>query len=285
MEYVVADVASHRSYEHLLSASRLVLTVLLMCPGVAIAQETHAVVTDGVELAESATSEAGAQAQEPDEPGGAHRFVVDVAHDYRNFLTWKNLAWLGVGGLASLAVHPADEPIQQDVIEAGEPLLSGGDLYGSQLFQVPVALAVWVVGHAAGSERVSATGRDLLRAQISVFSWTYAIKFAANRTRPNGDPRGFPSGHASASFATAMVLEEHYGWKLGVPAFVLATYTAASRVTANQHWLSDVVFGAALGVSAGRTVTVRLRDTRVTLAPLIVPGGGGISVSKSGATR
>jgi len=46
-----------------------------------------------------------------------------------------------------------------------------------------------------------------------------------------------------------------------------------------------VVFGAAVGVSAGRTVTVRLRDTRVTLAPLIVPGGGGVSLTKTGATR
>ena len=82
-----------------------------------------------------------------------------------------------------------------------------------------------------------------------------------------------------------MVLQEHYGWKLGVPAFAAAAYTAASRVTANQHWLSDVVFGAALGVASGRTVTVRLRDTRVTLAPLVVPGGGGISVSTTRVTR
>jgi len=262
----------------------LVLAVWLAAPGVAGAQEPRDAVSDRVDLSADTAAEPDA-AQEPGQPSAPYKFVRDVAYDYRNFLSWRNGLWLGVGGLAALAVHPADEPIQQEVVEAGEPLLSGGDLYGSQKFQVPLAVAVWIVGHAAGSARASAVGRDLLRAQISVFSWTNAIKFASQRTRPNGDPRGFPSGHASASFATAMVLQEHYGWKLGVPAFAAAAYTAASRVTANQHWLSDVVFGAAVGVSAGRTVTIRLRDTPVTLAPLVVPGGGGISVSKTGVTR
>ena len=115
----------------------------------------------------------------------------------------------------------------------------------------------WAIAAAAGSERHAETGRDLLRAQISVASWTYAIKLATDRTRPNGDPHSFPSGHASTSFATAMVLQDHFGWKVGLPAFVVASYTAASRVADNQHWTSDVVFGAALGIASARTVTIK----------------------------
>ena len=268
-----------------MNAVTLSLAVLLTCSAAANAQETRVAIGDGGEPSQTRASNNGGTAQELQQPNAARKFTTDVLHDYRNFLTWRNGVWLGAGGLAALAVHPTDEPIQQEVVEAGEPLLSGGDLYGSQRFQVPVAVAVWIVGHAAGSAHTSAVGRDLLRAQISVFSWTNAIKLVAQRTRPNGDPRGFPSGHASASFTTAMVLQEHYGWKVGVPAFAAAAYTAASRVTANQHWLSDVVFGAAVGVVAGRTVTVRLRDTRVTMAPLVVPGGGGVSVSKIGVMR
>ena len=152
---------------------------------------------------------------------------------------------------------------------SGTPTLWGGDTYGSQKFQAPVAIGVWIVGHAAGSDHLAATGRDLLRAQIAVFSWTNAIKWAVQRTRPNGDPRSFPSGHSSASFATAAVLLEQYGWKAGVPALAAAAYTAASRVTANQHWLSDVAFGAALGMVCGRTVTVRLRNQRVAISPAV----------------
>jgi hypothetical protein len=84
------------------------------------------------------------------------------------------------------------------------------------------------------SANQAAVGRDLLRAQLSVVSWTYAIKFATNRTRPNGDPRSFPSGHASTSFTVAMVLQEHFGWKVGIPAFAAAAYTGTSRVPASS---------------------------------------------------
>ena len=76
-----------------------------------------------------------------------------------------------------------------------------------------------------------------------------------------------------------MVLQEHYGWKLGVPAFIAASYTAASRVTVDKHWASDVAFGAFLGIACGRTVTVQMRDRRVSIAPLAVPGGGGVLVT------
>jgi membrane-associated phospholipid phosphatase len=206
------------------------------------------------------------------------RFVRDVGGDYVHFLSKESALWLGAGGLAALAVHPADDNLSEWATE-NSPSMPGADTYGSQLLHVPVAAIIWAVGAAAGSGRVADTGRDLLRAQISVVSWTYAIKVATNRTRPNGDPRSFPSGHASTSFATAMVLQEHFGWKLGVPAFAAAAYTAVSRITANQHWASDVVFGAAVGLASGRTVTIRLRDARFSLAPLAVPGGGGVLVT------
>jgi membrane-associated phospholipid phosphatase len=75
------------------------------------------------------------------------------------------------------------------------------------------------------------------------------------------------------------VLQEHYGWKIGLPAFLAAVYTAGSRIPANEHWTSDVVFGAALGMASGRTVTLHLRDSRVSLRPLAVPGGGGVLAS------
>jgi membrane-associated phospholipid phosphatase len=217
-----------------------------------------------------------------EQPGVAKQFVRDVLGDYKNFLSVGTAVWLGVGGGAALAVHPADEAIREDTQE-GTTLstsLKGGQYYGGAAVQVPLALGWWIVGHAVGSERGETAGRDLLRAQISAVSWTYAFKFPVNRTRPNGDPRSFPSGHASATFATAMVLEDHYGWKVGVPAFAAAVYTAASRVTDDKHWASDVVFGAFLGVASARTVTLHLRQSKVSIAPMVVPGGGGVLVSR-----
>jgi PAP2 superfamily len=231
-----------------------------------------------------ASSQSGAAAS--DEPGAASRFLRDVGSDYKHFFSKETAVWLGAGGGAALAIHPADEEIR-DETQGPSTLttsLEGGKYYGGTTVQLPMALAWWGIGHAAGSANSADAGRDLVRAQISATSWTYAIKFAVDRTRPNGEPRSFPSGHASATFATAMVLQDHYGWKLGVPAFAAAVYTATSRLTDNKHWASDVVFGAFLGVASARTVTIHVRTASVSIAPIAAPGTGGVllTVARAG---
>jgi len=215
-----------------------------------------------------------------DESGPAAQFFKDVAGDYLHFFSKETVIWLGTGGGLALAVHPADDAIR-DETQGSSTLtttLEGGAWYGNGLAQIPLAVAWWTIGHASGSARGAAAGRDLTRVQILTADWTYPLKVAVGRTRPNGEPRSFPSGHASASFATAMVLEDHYGWKVGVPAFAAAAYTAVSRLTDNKHWASDVVFGAFLGVASARTVTIHLRKTDVTVAPQAAPGGVGVLV-------
>src|SRR3954449_1096455 len=221
-------------------------------------------------------SDGGTAAQTPDCGNVATRLIRDVASDYKNFLSVDTAQRITIGAFAAGALHAADEEIASSIQEGNGTTLPGGATYGSQLLHLPVAAAWWAIASAAGSSRHAAAGRDLLRAQISVVSWTYAIKYATDRTRPNGDPRSLPSGHASTSFATATVLQTHYGWKLGLPAYIAATYSGVSRIYENQHWASDVVLGAAVGIASGRTATVRLRRTQMTVAPLAVPGGGGV---------
>ena len=95
------------------------------------------------------------------------------------------------------------------------------------------------------------------RPQIVTSIVTHGLKIGVGRTRPNDGRSSFPSGHSSATFANATVLQRHFGWKVGIPAYAFATYIAASRLPSNSHYLSDVIFGAALGITAGgRTVTV-----------------------------
>jgi hypothetical protein len=205
----------------------------------------------------------------------------DVGGDYKHYFSKETAFWYAGGFSSAGLIHLADENIADALSDADAPVtqaLEGGDKYGNLSLQVPFAVGWWVVSHAAHSARGSDAGRDLVRAQISATSWAYAWKFAVNRTRPNGDPRSFPSGHSAATFATAMVLQEHYGWKLGVPFFAAATYTAVSRLTIDKHWASDVTFGAFIGVASARTVTLHVRTRRFALAPFTVPGGGGVSL-------
>jgi hypothetical protein len=229
-------------------------------------------------LADALPAPTGESGEAASQHGLAVSFLSDVVHDYRNFFSVETAWWLGGGGAAAGGVHQADQTIA-DWVQSNVPSMPGSELFGSQLVQIPVAIVWWWAGSAAGSAKQADTGRDLLRAQVLVAGWTYGIKVAAHRTRPNGEPWSFPSGHASTSFALASVLQDHFGWKVGLPAFAAAAYTGASRVADNWHWTSDVVFGAALGIAAGRTVTLHLRDTKVTLSPLPVPGGIGVTVT------
>jgi membrane-associated phospholipid phosphatase len=217
-------------------------------------------------------------AQQAGSPSAVKTFVVDVGRDYVNFLAPANLPLAIAGGVGAATVHQGDAEVAGDLAGPTPYALQPGATYGNLAFQFPLAISWWVVGHAAGTSRAAAAGRDLVRAQISGASWTYAIKYLADRTRPNGDPRSFPSGHATAAFATATVLYEHYGWKLGVPVFAAAAYVAGERVTASKHWPSDVVFGAAMGMLAGRTVTLHLRAAKIAVQPHAMRGGAGVLV-------
>ena len=81
---------------------------------------------------------------------------------------------------------------------------------------------------------------------------TYGIKFSTMRRRPDlSNKRSFPSGHTSNSFLGATILQNVYGSEVGIPGYILASITGMSRINDNKHYLSDVIFGAALGVAIG----------------------------------
>jgi membrane-associated phospholipid phosphatase len=115
-------------------------------------------------------------------------------------------------------------------------------------------------------------GVDLLRAQIMTQALTLGLKLAVRRDRPDGTGYSFPSGHSSVTFASATVLQRHLGWRAALPTYTVASYVAISRLHENRHFLSDVTFGAALGIAAGRTITRHGRNTWV-MTPASVPGG------------
>ena len=73
------------------------------------------------------------------------------------------------------------------------------------------------------------------------------------------------------------MLWRHLGWKVGLPASTLAAYASASRIQQNAHYMSDVLFGAALGIASARTVTIGHGARRVVVAPVPMAGGGALT--------
>jgi hypothetical protein len=82
---------------------------------------------------------------------------------------------------------------------------------------------------------------------------------------------------SSAAFATATNLDGHFGWNVSIPAHLAVTYVATSRLHENRYNVSDVVFGAAVGIAAGR-VTLRHDRSRVLVQPVATIGGAGLTV-------
>jgi len=59
-------------------------------------------------------------------------------------------------------------------------------------------------------------------------------------------------------------------------------YVGASRLVDNRHFLSDVMFGASVGISSGWTVVGRHGRSNFALAPVPVRGGMMIALTRTG---
>ena len=197
--------------------------------------------------------------------------------DIKRLPSRESAAWLALGGLAAAGVRPADKSVSRSLsgVETLHEPLEPGAVLGSTPFQVAGSLATYGIGRWTGHRKLAMVGADLFRSQMIAEGLTIGLKQSIRRQRPEGSGFAFPSGHTTVSFASATVLQRHYGWHIGAPAYGLATYVALSRVQMKRHYLSDVAFGAALGIVAGRTVTIGTQR-RLELAPLVTPGGGGV---------
>lgn len=163
-------------------------------------------------------------------------------------------------------------------------------------------------------------GRDVL-VLAEVFavnaSLNALVKYAVRRPRPlvyDPDPDAFPadertdpdaalsfySGHSSFSFAMAtaysyLFTRRHPGSPLIVPVWVLseglAATTAALRVAAGKHFITDVLTGAAVGGALGLLIPYLHQRAlpaglpalagrhRFSVSPLAAADGGGVLVT------
>jgi len=279
----------------------------ILCSALSAAAQTNDIDTPTAETIATQSTESLSPEQVPPEPQSEPKkkeaapehlstswrsLLKDSASDFVAFPKRRS-TWtiLGIGAAAALAVHPADDYVESHIVgnEAAHNFFSLGHWVGSPYVQFGSAVGLWAVGRyvvapADGGSRTnkySEVGFDLLRAQILSGVIVQGIKFTAQRERPSGACCAFPSGHSAAAFAAAAVLERHLGYRLSWPALAGATYVATSRLVDNRHFVSDVVFGAAVGTASGWTVVgTRGRKHPIVIQPVPVKGGMMIAVMR-----
>lgn len=137
------------------------------------------------------------------------------------------------------------------------------------MFAAPVAgfVGSLVIGDYKGTKQIVLGGATNLAV-------TYALKYTIKKERPDhSDHHAFPSNHTSVSFQGAAFIQRRYGWKWGIPAYLVSAYVGWGRTYCKQHDWWDVLGGAAIGTASAYIFTRPFaRKHNLLLAPAMMNG-------------
>ena len=183
-------------------------------------------------------------------------FLPDIADGTKRIFSRDNvpLALIGLGltGLAFTVDHQVQDYFQEK--KPMEHQANTGDKIGLVYIHIGIGMAFLGAGELSENKKLADTGIVALEALLVNGIATEGLKYASSRDRPNGkDDLSFPSGHASSTATLAASVSEMYDWdlRISVPLYMITAFVGASRIQANEHYLSDVVAGVTLGTLVG----------------------------------
>lgn len=222
-----------------------------------------------------------------------HVYLILVADDIKQQVTSPFRAtgsdWAKIGAFAAVTTGTilfADKPVNRfavqqirsnkSVVSASTYVTNFGGAY-----EAYTLAALGAYGIIFKKEKEKTTTLLATQAYITAAAIETALKYLTGRQRPsyynsitgtnnhtfhgpfyhflksdNSSFESFPSGHTTVAFAAATVFAMEYKETPIIPiiAYSAATSIGLSRIVQNQHWISDVLVGAALGFLSGRQV-------------------------------
>ena len=203
-------------------------------------------------------------------------YTINAQDRYESFPTWiesipeygfsgmkysvtqkSNLLILGTAGFGTFIANRFDDQIQNYTQQHGllpDQVSRFGDLYGVMGSGILLPLSIIITSKAADDSNREMKEKLEFAASALVANGvtTVILKKLIGRERPNGlNNRSMPSGHTSQSFAVAAVVNEIYGQNAGIVAYLIASLVGISRINDNDHYLSDVIVGAGIGMAIG----------------------------------
>jgi membrane-associated phospholipid phosphatase len=192
--------------------------------------------------------------------------------------TCENALFLGTaGGIAAVLHNNVDSRVAQHQPRSGnwsDVITDFGDAFPVQL---PLLGGMYVTSLCLQDDGL----HELTLTMFTTYKFTLFTSVAlqyATRTRSGNSgvfnllsDSGFPSEQAATTFALAAVVDEAFGWKGGLPAYLFAGVIACAEVDQNRHTVSEVVFGAAMGYVIGKSIgALHYRpDAPCKLVPLV----------------
>ena len=230
-------------------------------------------------------------------------FLRGAGYIFSAPVRWNGGDWLTLGGSAAGTVAATGLDIdgrlfmQKHQTPGNNNLATAAEQYGNGFNMIALSAGGYITGLALGDRWVRET--SLLAGSAMVIAGTISTvtKVLVGRVRPykglghmrfrpfSGplvDVASFPSGHTIVAFAFSTVLAERIGntWA-SVGLYALAASTGISRMYTDEHWVSDVLFGAVISVSVSRSLVRWFesgRDDSGGTGLRIVPGAQTITL-------
>ena len=238
------------------------------------------------EVSEKGTGESGRAKHEAEEPNASVdpaanwedrensvglSLLKNIAQDQKalwigpKHLRFDDADWLVPLGGAAAAMFVTDTDYSKHLSNSPNRIKYSKDLsnYGlASMVGIGGGLYLW--GQMTHDDHKIETGILAGEAAIDSLVPVYGMKYALGRERPLQDNYqgrffqggvSFPSEHAAAAWSIASVIAHEYPGPLtSLFAYGLASGISASRITAKQHFPSDVLIGSAIGWLEGMYV-------------------------------
>lgn len=216
-------------------------------------------------------------------PEGAYwrGYLDDTAYILTAPTRWQSEEWFKASLVAgtTILLYLNDEKIRESA-QTNRNNLSNeiADLFekgGRLRYVLPSLGLLYLYGSVNEDQKALQSGLYGLESLVITCGLTYTIKMLCHRRQPGDGGLGvwggpglstddahlsFPSGHSAIAFSTAGMIAAVYGednWLVAALAYGIAGLTAWSRVNDDQHWVSDVFFGSAVGYFTAKAVAGR----------------------------
>jgi membrane-associated phospholipid phosphatase len=234
------------------------------------------------------------------------RGIDGVVYTLKSPTRWKGKDWITLGGVTATtaAITLLDEPVREFFQGHDSKFLDGlervGYHYGKPYAAVGISSGVYLAGLLLKNDWAQETGLMLATGLTTSTIVQTFFKNALGRARPSVGLGNYetipfssapsfhslPSGHTTVAFTVSLIMARQVkSIPVKILFYSLATCTAASRIYADAHWVSDLAFGGAIAWFCADAAIKRIQSNRfryitrpAKVNVKIFPYPGGLSV-------